>query len=348
MIIKDEELTLDRILQKAVRFADEIIIVDTGSTDNSKNIAMKYTNKVYDYIWENDFSKARNKAFSYATMDYIMWLDADDDISDDSIKKLIRLKQYIVDTDVVMLPYNVSEDEFGNTTFSYFRERIVKNNGTFLFYGFVHEAIAPRGKIMHKNIPIMHKKVKNNDSMRNLNIYLAHKSVGHTFSPREQFYFACEYYYNGMYADAILELEKFLNMDHGYFENKIQACLNMVRIYISRKEYDKAIHYAYKSFEYDTPRSEILCELGGIYMMYREYTKAIYWYTLAIQKCNVNGGFHEVDKYGYIPCIQIGICYYYLGDIKKAYKYNHKALKYKPTSSVVIENEKLYLSLLNK
>ena len=347
MIIKDEEETLDRILSKITKFADEIIVVDTGSQDNSIAIAKKYTNKVYEYTWQNDFSKARNRAFEYATMDYVMWLDAYDDISIDSIAKLNRLKQYIVDTDVVMLPYNVSFDENGATTYSYFRERIVKNDGSFHFVNPVHEVIVPHGQIMHKNIPIMHKKVKNTNPKRNLDIYLSLKSNGHLFSPRNQFYFACEYYYNGLYADAILEFDKFLDMPLGYYENKIQACLNMMRIYVFRGEYDKAIEYGLYSMKYDTPRSEIACELGGIYLHLKEYNKAIYWYTLAIQKISNNNGFHEIDKYGYEPCIQIGICYYYMGDYKKAYRYNHKALKYKAYSTIALNNDNLYKSLIN-
>lgn len=348
MIVKDEELTLDRILSQVVQFADELIVVDTGSQDNSKEIAKKYTNKVYDYEWQNDFSKARNHAFSYATMDYIMWLDADDYIPDSSIRELNLLKQYIVDSDVVMLPYIVSSDEFGNATFSYFRERIVKNNGEFLFSGFVHEAIVPKGKIMHKNIPIMHKKVKSGNPRRNLDIYLSNKKAGVTFSPRQQFYFACEYYYNELYGDAIIEFEKFLTLPQGYVENKIQACLNLMRIYKIREEYDIAIKMAYRSFLYDTPRPEILVELGNIYLYLKDYIRAIYWYRLAIQPTTTNGGFKEIDSYGYIPLVQIGLCYYYLGDYKKAYRYNHRALKYKPFSTLILDNEKIYLSLLDK
>ena len=72
MIVKNEEEVLARCLDCVLQFADEIIIVDTGSSDKTKEIASKYTDKVYDFEWCDDFSKARNYAFSKATMDYVM------------------------------------------------------------------------------------------------------------------------------------------------------------------------------------------------------------------------------------------------------------------------------------
>lgn len=349
MIVKNEEQTLDRILSKVVLFADEIIVVDTGSQDNTINIAKKYTTNVYSYMWQNDFSKARNESFRYATKDYIMWLDADDYIDTKNALKLKRLKQYIVDEDVIMLPYNVYFDNFGNTTFSYFRERIVKNNGTFYFVDPVHEVIVPHGKIVHKNIPIMHKKLNFSNPRRNLDIYLQLKKQNYSFNPRNRFYFACEYYYNGLYSEAIKEFNIFLSLNNGYVENKIQACLNLCRIYIIKKQYNNAIHYALNSFKYDTPRPEVLCELGYIYLLKQEYKKAIYWYKLAICKTKkiAHGGFVEVDAGGYIPYIQIGLCYYYLKEYKKAYKYNALALKQKPNCTKALNNQKIYLSLIN-
>ena len=74
MIIKNEEKTIARCLDSVKDLVDEIIIVDTGSTDKSKEIVSKYTDKVYDFEWVEDFAKARNFSFSKATKDYIMWL----------------------------------------------------------------------------------------------------------------------------------------------------------------------------------------------------------------------------------------------------------------------------------
>ncbi|WP_306481128.1 glycosyltransferase family 2 protein [Bacillus toyonensis] len=78
MIVKNEESSLGQCLQSIEGVPDEIIIVDTGSTDKTKEIALKWTSHVLDFEWINDFAAARNFAFQHATMDYILWLDADD------------------------------------------------------------------------------------------------------------------------------------------------------------------------------------------------------------------------------------------------------------------------------
>ena len=71
MIVKNEEKHLARCLSSLQGIWDELIIVDTGSTDKTKNIAAEYTSHVYDYQWTHDFAHARNYTFSLATCDYI-------------------------------------------------------------------------------------------------------------------------------------------------------------------------------------------------------------------------------------------------------------------------------------
>ncbi len=95
MIVKNEELTLEPCLSGIAPFVDEIIIIDTGSTDRTKETALRFTNKVYDYDWINDFAVARNYSISKATNEYILVLDSDEvveQIDMGSIKSL--LKQY--------------------------------------------------------------------------------------------------------------------------------------------------------------------------------------------------------------------------------------------------------------
>ena len=161
MIVKDEEKVLARCLESAKDIVDEIIIVDTGSKDKTKNIASKYTDKVYDFKWVDDFSKARNYSFSKATKEYILWLDADDVILKEDKKKFLLLKNSLdKKIDIVMMKYNLSYDKEGKATFSYNRERLIKNNKGYKWVSPVHEVILPSGNIIFSDIAISHKKEK--------------------------------------------------------------------------------------------------------------------------------------------------------------------------------------------
>ena len=78
MIVKNEEDVIGRCLDSVSDLVDEINIVDTGSTDRTKEIVAKYTDRIFDFEWIDDFSAARNFSFQQATRQYILWLDADD------------------------------------------------------------------------------------------------------------------------------------------------------------------------------------------------------------------------------------------------------------------------------
>jgi glycosyltransferase involved in cell wall biosynthesis len=80
MIVKNEEDCLGRCLKSVCDHVDEIIIVDTGSTDGTVEIAESYGARIYHHPWENDFSKHRNQSLSYATGDWIFILDADEEL----------------------------------------------------------------------------------------------------------------------------------------------------------------------------------------------------------------------------------------------------------------------------
>ena len=129
MIVKNEENTLSRCLDSVRGAVDEIIIVDTGSSDRTVEIAKRYTDKVYGFDWIDDFSAARNFAFSKASSEYCMWLDADDVILKDDFEQLKNLKASLDKScDIVMMPYHTAFDESGKPLFVYYRERIIKKS----------------------------------------------------------------------------------------------------------------------------------------------------------------------------------------------------------------------------
>ena len=137
MIVKDEEQTIAKCLESVKGIVDEII-VDTGSTDATKEIVKKYDAKIYDFEWIEDFSAARNFAFSKATKEYILWLDADDIIATEDRKKFLQLKDTLHrSTDAVSMHYYLTFDAEGKPTHSLRRYRLVKKveifNGMDLF-----------------------------------------------------------------------------------------------------------------------------------------------------------------------------------------------------------------------
>lgn len=342
MIVKNEEAVLGRVLKQMQDIADEIIIVDTGSTDRTKEIASQFTEQVFDYPWHQDFAAARNFASAQATMDYWMWLDADDVIRPDQQECLINLKNTLDPaTDIVMMKYLTGFDQNGKNTFFYYRERLIKNHRHFIWQGKVHEAITPQGHVIYSPIEIEHRKVKSADDSRNLQIYETALAHGEVLEPRHQFYYGRELYYHKRYQQAIQVFENFLGEPAGWIENKIDACLQMSYCYSQLGHHQKALLALTASFLYDTPRAEICCELGKLFAETSRLQQAIYWYEQAAEQTpqEESGGFVLRDCYDYIPYVQLCVCYDQLGNHEKAYTYHTLAKALKPEAEAVKLNQ---------
>ena len=351
MIVKNEEKTLDRCLYSIHKACDEIIIVDTGSTDKTKEIAQKYTSKIYDFEWVEDFSKARNFSFSKATKDYILWLDADDVVSNENLKKIIELKNSKENNvDIFMFKYNIQFDKNNKPIFSYYRERLLKRLNNYIWLDPVHECIQISGNIKYLDIAVEHRKELNKAySNRNLKIYEKLIDKGVELSARQQFYYARELFYNNKIKKAITNFNKFLKNDDAWQENKISASLDLANCYISLKYYDKAIDCLLNTFKFASIRAEIVCALAKVMQNLNKYNEAIQWYELALKlEPNLeSGGFYNLDNYNYIPCIELCVCYYRIGNIEKAKHYNNLAGKFKPNDDAV-ELNKIFFDKVEK
>lgn len=352
MIVKNEENTLSRCLDSVRDAVDEIIIVDTGSTDNTKKIARRYTSRVYNFKWINDFSAARNFAYSKATKDYIMWLDADDILKPDDCQKLMELKNSLdPSVDAVMMKYNTGFDANGNVTFSYYRERLTKRSSNFKWHEPVHEYLGTNGKIITLDIAVTHAKPPGTAKPgRNLAIYESRVEAGETLSPRGNYYFARELLDNGRFEDAAQRFSLFLDDGRGWVEDNIVACCQLARCYLALKKPEQAVTALLRSFVYDNPRGDACCQLGYFYKNQREYRRAAFWFELAtrLQKPEQSWGFLNHDHYGFIPCMELAVCYDRLGDFKQAEHFNHMAGQFKPNDASYLYNKRYFQELRSR
>ncbi len=343
MIVKNEESVLARCLDSAKRFADEIIIVDTGSTDRTVEIAKEYTDKVYSFEWVDDFSKARNFSFSKARGEYVIWLDADDVVTEKNVNLILDLKKSMT-ADVYMLRYDISFDESGNPTFSYFRERILKRSSGFWWSGFVHESITPHGKIEYRDISVEHRKIAPSDPRRNLKLYRKRLKEGYKLNPRESYYYARELYYNGYYKKCVKELTKFVKSKKGAPHDDLGALNLIADCYTILGEPDRALDaLAFSLIEYGGS-AETCCRIGEIFYKLKNLDKAEFWYKCALNApCNMKSGAFVNENYSVlIPCLELTSILYSQKRFDEAKHYHFLAKLKSPKNPSVIYNEQFF------
>ncbi|MGH0485956.1 tetratricopeptide repeat-containing glycosyltransferase family 2 protein [Bacillus mycoides] len=349
MIVRDEENTIDRCLDAVEKIVDEIIVVDTGSTDRTKEIVAKYTSNIHDFPWVDDFAAARNFAFSKATQEYILWLDADDVLLEEAQESLKTLKRELDGkVDAVSMPYYLVMDSNGKPLYCTRRYRLVKREKQFQWFGKVHEYLAVSGEIYNSNVAITHKKEKEITN-RNLKIFQNAVAAGEELSPRDLFYYGNESMDNQKYDDAVLLYETFLNQEEGWHEEKIYACGKLGDCYAKLGDWEKAVETCTKSFRYGIPRGENCTRIGYIYMEQQKYNEAIFWFKLATEvPLAEDSPFHSPASYTWIPYLQMCICYSRLGDQDKAYYYNELAASYVPNNAAIQYNRKYFRGIYDK
>ncbi len=140
MITKDAEKYIEQCINSVFSVVSEIIVVDTGSTDNTLDCIKKFNPKIYHYNWNNNFAEARNYSIQQATSEYILILDADEVLYEDDLPKLTSLLNN-TNADGISIQFNNLTDEQSEDNFNTHIGLRIFKNGIFHYEGAIHEQV---------------------------------------------------------------------------------------------------------------------------------------------------------------------------------------------------------------
>lgn len=336
MIVKNEEENLKICLSKVIDFVDEVIIVDTGSTDNTRNIALEFTDKIYDFKWCNDFSKARNFSVSKSSNDWILVLDADEFITDffrinvDQFINNLQNKKKVGRIQRI----NIMEDSQGSKKYIERVNRIFNKN-YFQYEGIIHEQIVSMDSKTYEteNVDVIayHEgytqealsktnKIKRNIDLLNLAV------ENNPVDPYLYYQLGKSYYMLKDYKNSSLYFEKSLSFELDF---RLEYVEDLVETYgyslINHGRYSDALMLENCSkFYLDFPDFCFL--MGLIYMNNAKFDQAIESF-LACTK------FQSAKVEGittYIAYYNIGVIYEVLGFREKSIEYYKMCGDYEP------------------
>lgn len=343
MIVRDEEAVIERCLKNVSQFADELIVVDTGSVDSTRAIARKHTDIVYDYTWQYDFAAARNFSFSKATCDYIMWLDADDDMDVETIGKIQHLKAHMPpDTDAVFFRYRADDDVSGGR-WEIMRARLIRRAINPTWHYPIHETIFLDDgcNVLHRpDICFVHRKVRENEKRRNISIFERKMREGFELEPFNRAYYCVDLCRDENYEEAVKQFDL-------VYESGELACIsNALECYIySMNElhrYAELKEQMLRCLREHGANETVLCVLGDVLRREKKYGEAIEMYHRALScKIDLNDRLaHSPDYHDFLPWLGIGKAYLNMGKLQEARDALQKAREAHP------DNAQLRLLLL--
>ena len=349
MIVKNEEDVIARCLDSVRDLVDEINIVDTGSTDKTKEIVKQFTDRIFDFEWIHHFADARNFSFQQATCDYILWLDADDVLMAEDQEKFKALKESLTpDIDAVSMNYHLSFDNEGNASSLLRRNRLVRREKQFRWIGAVHEYLEVSGNLFESDVAVSHLPL-HHDHQRNITIYKKLLQSGESLTPRDTFYYANELLDHNEIEDAVFYYELFLTTKLGWVEDNINACFKLADCYSKLNDNENNVSSILRSFEYDTPRPEACCRLGHHFMEQEKNHEAIFWYEQALAlKPKLNAPFQNKTFTTWLPHLQLCVLYDRLQQYELANNHNELARVYLPNDPKILHNKNYFDRMFKK
>lgn len=336
IITKNEANHLKNCLEALSKYDFEIIVVDTGSTDNSKEIAKSYTPYIFDFEWCNDFSKARNFTISKATKDYVLFVDSDEYIRDLDVTALYNQIKKNPNGVGKIHKINLSAEDDNSITFHELTTRLFPK-ALYHYEGRVHEQVVPidatnnsytsyttdifvdhhgyvgssNAEKAKRNLDLLIKQLEEDGD----DPYVIYQ-IGKCYYSLKQYDKAIEYFGRGLEFDLDPKLEYVTNM----------VCLYGYAL-IETKNFETAMMFE-NIIDAFSHSADFMFVMGLIFMNNARFQDAVDCYLDATKIKDAN----IVGVNSYMAYYNIGIIYECLGHIDEAKNYYKKAGDYTPAT----------------
>ena len=345
MIVKNEEKNLPRCLESVKDIVDEMIIVDTGSSDSTVEIAKSYGAKIINYRWDNNFSEARNESLKHATGYWIMLMDADDEFCREDKDKLMDIINH-ADGEVYFLEtHSYVGNRPGTDITVNLNLRLLKNNTGYYFSNAIHEQLMnekydkmPGAKLpvnigdikvyhygyLSENIILKNKRVRNTEIIKK-------QILEEPTNPFHYFNLGSEYFADNNFKSALDAYNVvYKNFDpYTGFSSKMLVRMILCHFYIDN--FEEALKLISDSLEYYPLMTDIEYLRGMVYYRQNRFTIAIRSFEKCMQmgeppsELKFIGGVGTYRVYDVLTNI-----YMQMKDYDRAYEYAVKMLQSRP------------------
>ena len=287
LIVKDEQERLPACLESIKGIWDQLVVVDTGSTDETVNIAKAYGAQVEHFEWCDDFAAARNHAESFATGDYIFWIDADETLIEghDVIHEIVRKGEQ----DGVRPQCVMRRDEYGNVDGGHLRQELLRKRGSGRWLGKIHECFEDR-TLGDVELGIVYEHAKRTrDTVPDEYFPQLRKAVSEHLYPRELFYLAKEHIVYGNFAEAAACAQLVLDCQKGFVTDRAHAALIKGDALRSLEDYEGARKGYLRAIQEFDQWAEPFFALASLLLHVGHPKSAVIWAYAAVNQVGDRG-----------------------------------------------------------
>lgn len=339
-IMRNEETSLPVMLDSLKDHVDEIVLLDTGSTDNTVEVAKRYTDKVFFREWDDSFANAINACMDHATGDWILKMDCDEVMTPESARSLRGACECVdADVDLILVPLEMCEDN-GAVFQRFVAERLIRRSSGAKFVGAMHNwvdvPVSATKRVAIPQLCIKHNRVHRADDARaersNQRVAMAEK----IFTPlieadpkdrRSLFYLAGTYADAGRCAEAVPWYEKYLEVSD-WPEERYQASLVFAHCLKAMGERDRAKDVLSTAIHENWRRAEAQLELGIMAQEEGDHEQAIvYFREASLKPPPLDPMFVEVQSHTWKPHAALFESYRTLGRIEEALQAGERAIE---------------------